>query len=75
MDKNPDQDLEAFIGDIDRVLLAYQDRFAAHMVAGMLLSRVTLLMTMDPKVGKSLLMYVWEQLDQIDRADPSSWIP
>lgn len=69
------RDLEAFIRDIDQVLVSYQDRFAAHMIAGMLLSRVTLLMTMDPQVGKSLLKYVWDQLDQIDRADPSSWIP
>ena len=46
-----------------------------HNISAILLSRVTLLMTMDPTTGKGLLKYVWEQLDAIEQADPGSMIP
>jgi hypothetical protein len=74
MDNHTDKDIEDFITDLDIVLFKYEDKFEAHNVAGMLLSRVTLLMTMDPAVGKQLLKYVWEQLDAIEQADPGSMI-
>ena len=70
-----DKDIESFIDELDTVILKYQDTFESHNVAGMLLSRVTLLMTMDPGVGKQLLKYVWEQLDEIEQSDPGSMIP
>ena len=69
------QDLEAFINELDALIFKYQDRFEAHNITGMLLSRITLLMTMDPALGKELLKYVWTQLDEIEQADPGSMIP
>jgi hypothetical protein len=74
MDKHTDKDLEDFIDELDKLIMSYEDRFEAHNVAGMLLSRVTLLCTMDPAVGKELLKYVWEQLDIIEQADPGNMI-
>jgi hypothetical protein len=75
MAEHTDKDIEDFIDDLDKVIFKYEGKFASHNVAGMLLSRVTLLCTMDPAVGKELLKYVWEQLDQIEQADPGSMIP
>jgi len=75
MGEHTDKDIETFIKDLDAVIFKYEDVFQSHNLAGMLLSRVTLLMTMDPAVGKELLKYVWEQLDQIEQADPGSMIP
>ena len=75
MGEHTDKDIETFIKDLDAVIFKYEDVFQSHNLAGMLLSRVTLLMTMDPAVGKELLIYVWEQLDQIEQADPGSMIP
>jgi len=72
--RHTEQDLEAFIRELDTVIFKYQDRFEAHSITGMLLSRCTLLMTMDPAVGKELLKYVWTQLDEIEQADPGSMI-
>jgi hypothetical protein len=45
-----------------------------HEVAGALLSRITLLMTMDPAVGKHMLKFVWEKLDEIEQANPGGMI-
>jgi hypothetical protein len=75
MDSHTEKDIEDFIGEIDKIILKYEDTFAAHNLAGMLLSRVTLLCTMDPAVGKELVKYVWEQLDAIEQADPGNMIP
>jgi hypothetical protein len=75
MDKHTDKDIEEFIDDLDKVIFKYENKFEAHNLAGMLLSRVTLLCTMDPAVGKQLLKYVWEQLDEIEQSDPGSMIP
>jgi hypothetical protein len=75
MANHTDKDIENFIDDLDNVILKYQGTFESHNLAGMLLSRVTLLMTMDPGVGKQLLKYVWEQLDEIEQSDPGSMIP
>ena len=75
MGEHTDKDIETFIKDLDAVIFKYEGIFQSHNIAGMLLSRVTLLMTMDPAVGKELLKYVWEQLDQIEQADPGSMIP
>jgi hypothetical protein len=75
MAKHTDKDIESFIEDLDQIIFRYEGVFEAHNVAGMLLSRVTHLMTMDPVVGKQLLKYVWEQLDAIESADPGSMIP
>jgi hypothetical protein len=65
--------LDSLINQLDAVLLEY-NHCPAHEVAGALLSRITLLMTMDPSVGKHMLKYVWEKLDEIEQADPNSMI-
>jgi hypothetical protein len=69
-----DDDIEQFVRDLDQLIFKYEGTFDAHNVAGMLLSRVTLLMTMDPAVGKHLVKYVWEKLDEIEQADPGGMI-
>ena len=66
-------ELDSLINQLDAVLLQY-NHCPAHEVAGALLSRITLLMTMDPSVGKHMLKYVWEKLDEIEQADPNSMI-
>ena len=72
--KPSDDELEQLVNDLDLVIARYP-AFGAHNIAGVLLSRVTLLMTMDPSVGKHLVKYVWEQLDTIEQANPGSMIP
>jgi len=68
-----DAELDTLINQLDAVLLQY-NHCPAHEVAGALLSRITLLMTMDPSVGKHMLKFVWEKLDEIEQADPNSMI-
>lgn len=74
MTQPTDQRLEEFVLALDEVIKQYPD-FEAHNLAGILLSRVTLLMTMDPSVGKELVKYVWQQLDTIESANPGGMIP
>lgn len=74
MTQPTDQRLEQFVLALDEVIKQFED-FEAHNIAGILLSRVTLLMTMDPAVGKELLKYVWQQLDTIESANPGGMIP
>jgi orotate phosphoribosyltransferase-like protein len=76
MNKHPisDERLVEFVTALDDVIKQFED-FEAHNIVGVLLSRVTLLMTMEPELGKQLLKYVWEQLDAIESADPGSMIP
>jgi hypothetical protein len=71
---NQDKTIEDFIEDLDAVIMKYQDAFAAHNVAGMLLSRVTLLMSTDPTVGKELLKFVWNKLDELEQSDPGQYL-
>lgn len=73
MNKEQEDRLTEFINRLDDVIKDFPE-MGAHNVAGALLSRVTLLMTMDPAVGKGLLKYVWEQLDIIEQADPGSML-
>ena len=68
-----DAELDTLINQLDSVLTQYT-HCPAHEVAGALLSRITLLMTLDPSVGKGMLKYVWEKLDEIEQADPNSMI-
>lgn len=65
--------IDSFVEQLDAVILQYTD-CESHNIAGILLSRVTLLMTMDPAVGKELVKYVWEKLDEIEQADPGNMI-
>lgn len=68
-----DSELNTLIDQLDTVLMQYQ-HCPAHEVAGALLSRITLLMTMDPAVGKHMLKFVWEKLDEIEQANPGGMI-
>lgn len=74
MTQPTDARLEQLVNAIDQVIAEYSD-FEPHSIAGILLSRVTLLMTMDPSVGKELVKYVWQQLDTIESANPGGMIP
>ena len=65
--------LDELIEKLDSVIKEFPD-MAAHAIAGALLSRVILLMTMDPETGKGLVRYVWEKLDEIEQADPGNMI-
>jgi len=69
-----DKRLDELVAKLDAVIEQFPDMMP-HNISAILLSRVTLLMTMDPATGKGLLKYVWEQLDQIEQADPGSMIP
>lgn len=73
---SPDEDkaLEELVRELDSIIVKYEGRLAAHNVSAILLSRVTLLQTMDPGVGKDLLKYVWEQLDTIEQANPGGML-
>jgi hypothetical protein len=68
-----DDQMNNLVDDLDRLIINYAD-CAVHNVAGVLLSRFTLLMTMNPSIGKELVKYVWEQLDIIEQADPNNML-
>lgn len=68
-----DEELVQLVNQLDDLILANQT-VANHNLAGVLLSRVVLLMTQDPKTGKDLVKYVWEKLDEIEAADPNSYL-
>lgn len=68
-----DEQMDAMVSKLDQLIMEYTD-CAPHNIAGVLLSRVTLLMTMDPETGKGLVRYVWEKLDEIQQADPSNFL-
>jgi hypothetical protein len=66
--------IDSLVDEIDLVIKGYEGPLNAVDVAGVLLSRVTLLMTMHPEVGKGLVRYVWEKLDEIEQANPGGMI-
>lgn len=68
-----DQELVQLVNSLDDLILAHP-HVANHNLAGVLLSRVVLLMQPDPKTGKDLVKYVWEKLDEIESADPNSYL-
>ena len=68
-----DADIEHFVSVLDALLAEYPNE-PPHNLAGALLSRVVLLMTVDPSTGKDLVKYVWEKLDEIEQADPPSFL-
>lgn len=71
---NEDKDIVSFVNDLDELIIKYQDTFSAHNLTGMLLSRVTLLMSTDPEVGKHLLKFVWERLDDLEQSNPGQFL-
>ena len=69
-----DQNIEDFINELDLLIIKYEEQFAAHGISGMLLSRVTLLMSTDPSVGKELLKFVWNKLDELEQSNPGQYL-
>ena len=68
-----DEQMDSMVAKLDALIMEYPD-CAPHNISGVLLSRVTLLMTMDPETGKGLVRYVWEKLDEIQQADPNNFL-
>jgi hypothetical protein len=66
--------INTLIEELDSVIHGYGDVLNAIDVAGVLLSRVTLLCTMHPEIGKGLVRFVWEKLDEIEQANPGGMI-
>jgi hypothetical protein len=66
--------IEQLVDDIDQVIKPYEGELNAIDVAGVLLSRVTLLCTMHPEIGKGLVRFVWEKLDEIEQANPGNML-
>jgi hypothetical protein len=56
------------------VIAEHQDKYPPHSIAGILLSRVTLLMISDPLVGKELLKFVWNKLDELEQSNPGQYL-
>jgi hypothetical protein len=69
-----DKNIEDFISELDVLIFKYEDKFAAHNISGMLLSRITLLMSTDPSVGKELLKFVWNKLDELEQSNPGQYL-
>ena len=68
-----DEEMDLMVQQIDAVIKQFP-HVEPHNLAGVLLSRVTLLMTADPETGKGLMRYVWEKLDEIQQSDPGNMI-
>jgi hypothetical protein len=69
-----DDKIVSFTQEIDTVITKYQEDFSAAGISGILLSRVTLLMSHDTEVGKGLLKYVWEKLDELEQSNPGQYL-
>lgn len=74
MDKDQEQRLTELVHAIDRVIGQYTSELEPHHIAGVLLSRVTLLLADDPETGKGLVRYVWEKLDEIEQNNPGNML-
>ena len=68
-----DDRIEDLVKQLDAVIFGNND-VTAHNWAGILLSRVTLLMESDPATGKELLKYVWEKLDELEQSNPGKFL-
>jgi hypothetical protein len=77
LDKDSPQYEQALVdlcNDLDQVILKWQTEFEPHNITGVMLSRITLLMTHDPATAKGLLQFVWDKFDQIEQANPGDWL-
>jgi hypothetical protein len=72
--ENNDPDIVSFISELDELIMKYGDVLAAHNISAMLLSRITLLMSEDPSVGKELLKFVWNKLDELEQSNPGQYL-
>ena len=73
MDKNRAELLIQMVAELDELIASY-DEFEGHNIAGVLLSRVVLLMSQDPETGKELVRYIWERLDEIEQQNPGGML-
>ena len=71
---NDDKNIEEFIYDLDNVIAKHGNNFESAGIAGMLLSRVTLIMTNDIATGKELIKFVWEKLDELEQSNPGKYL-
>ena len=67
----PEEELKQFVQDLDDLMVNYFD-MGTHIITGALLSRVVLIMQQEPYVGKNLIRYAWEKLDEIEQTRPPS---
>jgi hypothetical protein len=72
-EEEKDARLEQLVEAIDQVISQYPD-FEPHNIAGVLLSRITLLMSSDTETGKALLKFVWEKLDELEQSNPNQYL-
>jgi hypothetical protein len=66
--------IDALVEDMDSLIRQYEGMLNAIDVTGVLLSRVTLLCTTHTEIGKGLVRFVWEKLDEIEQANPGGMI-
>ena len=67
-----DATLTELVNELDLLIARYPE--AAHNIAGVLLSRVTLLMIDDPATGKALVQFVWNKLDELEQSNPGQYL-
>lgn len=68
----PDEELlHDLVDKLDELLHDYNE-LGAHNLAGILLSRVVLLTQTQPSLGKDLIRFVWEKLDEIEQDNPGT---
>jgi len=64
-----EEELHDIVDHLDELLHEHKE-MGAHNLAGILLSRVVLLTEQTPSLGKDLVRYVWERLDQMEQDNP-----
>jgi hypothetical protein len=69
-----DLQLLEFVRSIDNLVIEWQDRYTQGEIAGILLSRVTLLLTSDPTIGKQLMMHAWNAFDELEQSNPGQYL-
>jgi hypothetical protein len=74
LNNNEDLQMVEFLRKLDDLIMEQQDNFSAHEISGMLLSRLTLLMSNDLPVGKELLKFVWDKLDELEQSNPGQFL-
>ena len=74
MPDTTDEQLLKFINELDDLVVKWRDCYEDHHIAGILLSRITLLMSNDTAVGKELLKFVWNKLDELEQSNPEQYL-
>ena len=65
-----DEEIKEIVDAIDDLLEKYVPTIGPTNLCSILLSRAVLLTQHEPALGKDLLRYVWERLDQIEQDRP-----